>query len=333
MRRLLVIVLAAAALYGCYWFIGASSVERGLAGWFESRQDDGWVASYTELETRGFPNRFDTTITDLELADPQTGVAWSAPFFQILSLSYRPNHIIAVWPKEQVIASPYQKFRITSDTARGSIVFVPNTSLELDRSSIELADIQITSSDAWSAGLASGQFATRRTIGGENTHDIFFEAVEFRPSESLHKWLDPGSLLPKTFDNMKLDMAVGFDAPWDRFSIEQRRPQPINLDLKLLQAKWGGLDLYAAGDLDIDAEGKATGRIEVRAKNWRQMLQIGVDTGAVPQSVATTVEKALEFLSNLSGDPDTIEAPLSFSDGWIAFGPFPLGPAPRFWIR
>ena len=333
MRRLLVIVLAAAALYASYWYIGASSAERGLKFWLEAREKKGWIANYSSLDTIGFPNRFDTTVTDLELADPQTGVAWSAPFFQILSLSYKPNHIIAVWPEEQVVASPYQKFRINADTMRGSIIFVPDTSLELDRSSIELKNFRILSTDGWAASLETGQFATRRTSARENAHDLFFEATAFQPSENLRDWLDPGALLPDTFDQMKLDMSLGFDAPWDRFSIEDRRPQPTDIHLKLLQANWGELDLYAAGKLDSDAEGKATGKIEVRAKNWRQMLKIGVDTGAVPEPVAATVEKALEFLANLSGDPVTLEAPLTFSDGWIAFGPFPLGPAPRFWIR
>jgi hypothetical protein len=73
-------------------------MESALPGWLDARAAEGWIAEYESDAHRGFPNRFDTTITGLDLADPETGVAWSAPFFQILSLSYQPNHVIAVFP-------------------------------------------------------------------------------------------------------------------------------------------------------------------------------------------------------------------------------------------
>lgn len=333
MRRLLVVVAVAALAWAGYWFIGARAVESGLAIWIDQRRDEGWVADYATLRTQGFPNRFDTTITDLQLADPQTGVAWSVPFFQILALSYKPNHVIAIWPDEQTVATPFQTITVTNDRMRGSVVLRPGTSLELDRSVFELRDFRLDSSLGWSASLDSGSLGTRPAVGKVDTHDVGFDAVGVRPSRDLLKALNPGGTLPEVFEKLHVETTISFDAPWNRFAIEDQRPQITKLDLGILQANWGQMDLHAAGTLDVDAAGAPTGRITVRAKNWREMLQLAVASGVVAEGIAPTIERALELLSEMSGNPKTLDAPLSFQNGVMSFGPIPLGPAPRLVIR
>ena len=142
MRRLLVVVLVAALAWGGYWFVGARAVESGLTAWIDQRRAEGWAADYATLNTRGFPNRFDTTITDLQLADPHTGVAWTAPFFQILALSYRPNHVIAVWPDSRRSNAAAKHLADQRHDARLCRT-APGPSLELDRSTFELVNVKL----------------------------------------------------------------------------------------------------------------------------------------------------------------------------------------------
>ena len=40
-----------------------------------------------------------------------------------------------------------------------------------------------------------------------------------------------------------------------------------------------------------------------------------------------------ELMAALEGPPNTLDAPLTFENGFISFGPIPLGPAPRIVIR
>jgi len=138
MRRLLTLVLIVASLWSIYWFIGASAQKIALQSWLEDRRGDGWVAEAEELRVRGFPNRFDTILRDLSLADPLTGWSWDAPEFQILALSYRPNHVIAVWPPEQQFATPNERMTVTSDLIRGSVRLQPTTALGLEEARIDL---------------------------------------------------------------------------------------------------------------------------------------------------------------------------------------------------
>lgn len=333
MRKLIVLILVLSGLWGGYWFIGSTAVERGLTMWLDSRQNDGWVVEYDTVRTAGFPNRFDTEITGINLADTNTGVAWQAPFFQILTLSYRPNHIIALWPAEQMLATPYEKITITNDLMRGSVVFRPGTSLTLDRSDFELVDFALRSTLGWSSRIGHGQFSTRQTDAGDNSHRIWFEAKQVYPSAAVLDRLDPAGVLSDVFDTLTIDATLAFDAPWDRFAIEQARPQVAGIDLKDLRAQWGDLEFRAAGKLEIDTAGYLAGQITIKATNWREMLKIAVDTGVVPEPMVLTFTRALEVLAGMSGDPDTLDAPLTFRKGRISLALIPLGPAPRLVIR
>ncbi|MDJ0823887.1 MAG: DUF2125 domain-containing protein [Rhodobacter sp.] len=333
MRILVVIVVIAAAGWSGFWWVGAQRVDAGLRDWLEARADAGWVADYGAVTTEGFPNRFDTTITALELADPATGVAWSTPFLQLKRLSYQPNHVIATWPETQTLASPYQRLTLGTGRMQASFVFVPGTPQQLDRASFVLDALQVTSTKGWSATIDELRFATRSTAARANSHDIGFEAKALRPEGVFLAELAEAGFVPGTFERLKIDATLGFDAPWDRTAIETARPAITDIELNLLQANWGKLELWMAGDLTVDAAGVASGQITVKAKNWREMLQLAVSAGWVPGNFAPTLETGLELLAALSGSPKTLDAPLTIRNGTVSFGPVTLGQAPKLRLR
>lgn len=333
MRKLTYLVVIAVVLYGGYWFAGSTGVERGLAAWFDQQRSTGWVAEYTALETRGFPNRFDTTITDLELADPATGLAWSAPSFKIYALSYRPGHIIADWPNSQTIATPNQRISVQSKEMRGSILFNETTNLNLNNMNLVLDGMDFSSTAGWTSAMQHGQLAMRQVEGDAHEYDIYFEAKGITPASDFLKNLDNIEFLTGLIEGLSIDATLSFDADWNRFAVETGRPQITHIDLKLLQADWGQLDLRLAGALEVDARGVPTGQITVKAKNWREMMALAHQTGLLPAAMLPSVEKTLAFLASLSGDKETLDTPLTFKNGYIAFGPIPIGPAPNLTIR
>jgi len=329
MRILIIAIIAACVLWGGYWFVASRAVQSGLSTWLSDQPGNGWSAEYSALKTRGFPNRFDTTITDLELVDQRSGAAWLAPNFKILALSYRPNHIIAIWPDQQSITLPGEQISVTSEQMVASIAFEAGTSLVFDRSSFVLDNLAFSSSRNWAAKIATARLATRQTDGKRFAHDIAIEASGVQPPAAVQALLDPGGVQPAVIDTFKIDVTIGFDAQWDRISLQQRQPQVIGLELKNMQAIWGELDLLAAGELAFDTRGVPSGRIAIKATNWRKMLAIGIATGAVSPGISLTLERALQVLADMSDDPDILEVALSFQDGFMSFGPIPLGRAPR----
>jgi hypothetical protein len=329
MRTMLGILLFAALARFGYWFVGSSALETAAKTWLQDRQEKGWVAEYSELDVRGFPNRFDTTILDFSIADPKHGWAWEAPQFQILSLSYKPNHFIAVWPDIQTVSTPYKKYTLTSEDMRASLVFEPKSTLALDRSTLTLKNLKIATSSDESSSINSAVLATRQSETIEFAHDIAFDAKGFVPSQSLKASLDPKSILPAAFENVSIKSTASFDAPWDRIAVEDVKPNLTRLNIESFDAKWGEVQLQATGTVEVDSEGYPTGKISVRAKNWEDMIQLAVDSGALDAGTGQSLIVGLGFIAMLSGNKETLDVPLSFANRVTSIGPIPIGAAPR----
>ncbi|MEL7213661.1 MAG: DUF2125 domain-containing protein [Pseudomonadota bacterium] len=333
MRVLGIIVVLAVAGWGGYWYLGKSAYQAGLEQWFEDRRTEGWVADYAALETGGFPSRFDTEITSLELADPETGVAWQAPLFRVEAASASPTEIDVVWPGEQTIASPQERVTILSEVMRAGVRFAPNTSLALEAMDATLDQVVLRSSEGWESAVQSGIFTTRLDEGSTTAHVINFTATGVTPGAQIVDIIDTSDILPDALETLQLDMTADFDAPWDRAAIEERRPQPTALDLRLAKAQWGPLELSAVGAVTVDADGRPEGSIDIKATEWREMLRMAVAGGVIPADLAPTIERGLQLLAGLSGSSTSLNTTLNFNRGLMSVGPIPVGPAPVLRLR
>ncbi|RLJ60662.1 hypothetical protein BCF46_0865 [Litoreibacter meonggei] len=333
MRKLLIVVLVAATAWAAYWVVGATASQKATEGWLEARRAEGWQVEYSDLKVRGFPNRFDTTITGVQLTDPETGLSWSAPFFQLFSLSYQPNHLIAAWPNTQTLATPFQKIDIETSKMTASLKVLPNSTLELDSATVVIEGATLASSEGWKAGADKVNAAIRRTAGKEMTYDIAAQADTVIPGDALRSMLDAGGTLPDVIEAINFDTEIGFARPLDIRVIEENRPDMTTFNIKDARGAWGELQLRAKGDLAIDAEGYPTGEVALNARNWREMLALAVSAGAVPTEAASAAELGLGFLAKLSGAENSLDAPLSFSNGRIFLGPIPIGTAPTLNLR
>ena len=332
-RALIAAVLVAALGWSAYWFVGARTLDRAVEGWLAERRDEGWVAEAAATTVRGFPNRFDLTLSDLHLADPETGLAWTAPFFQVLMLSYRTSHLIAVWPPEQTVSTPFEDIAVASADFRGSLRLASTSSLALENATFVADAVTLTSDAGWTAALGTGRLAVRLVPATTATYQIGVEALGLTPTEAARRSLDVSGSLPDEIEALRLDAEIAFTEPWDRGAIEDARPQPVAIDLSELRATWGRLDLRAAGELAVAPDGTPQGQIAVKAVNWREILELGVASGAIPEALAPALERGLAALAGASGSPDTLDATLTFRDGRVFYGFVPLGPAPSLRMR
>ncbi|MWD26651.1 DUF2125 domain-containing protein [Aquicoccus sp. SCR17] len=336
MRTLLIAILVAAAAWAGWWFWASSARETAVNEWFEDRRADGWVAE-GEVEVHGFPNRLDVTITDPELADPEAGWAWTAPFLQLLALSYRTDQVILVWPETQTIATPQGRATIGARSMRASLV-TDGDARALERATWVAEGLTMLpeGGETWNAERLTLAVARRDAAEQESEGAAYrfgLDAVGVAPGLRTGVKTLPDDLLPDRLDKLTADLTVTFDRPWSRTSLEEGRPQPRAIELDLAEARWGELELMAAGKLAIDPEGRADGRLTVKARNWRDMLMLARETGLAPTGALDAVEEALAFLSRLSGNRQTLDLPLDFRSGRIFLGPVPVGTAPRLTLR
>ncbi|GHA51766.1 hypothetical protein GCM10008927_16550 [Amylibacter ulvae] len=329
MRILVIAILVAAIGWAAYWFIGSSAQERSVNRWLEQQQNAGWVANSSNVNVRGFPNRFDTIISDLEIADPNSGWAWSAPEMQFLMLSYKPNHIIAQWPQAQTVSTPNQNITVDSAEISASVVFRANTALALERFTASLDDVKLISNQDWNSHIQSAILAMRRTDASEFSYDIAFDALGFTPPSDIKAGFDKSGILPETFQTVSVSTTAHYDAQWDRLSVEGNLPTLTKLDITDGRAVWGGLELQGTGSLAIDAQGYPTGKLTVRAKNWKDMIKLAQENGAIDAGLARKLETGLGLIAMLAGNQNTLDVPLSFANRMTSIGPIPIGPAPQ----
>lgn len=328
MRKLIALIVVVAVGWAGYWFIGSQGHKAAMTKWLDDRRAEGWQVEYTEHKVRGFPNRFDTTLTDLSLTDPETGISWQAPFFQILSLSYKPNHLIAVWPHEQTIATPREKFSLKTDDMRASLKVKPSTALALDSANVEMAGAVITSSKGWTAGFDTLNAAIRNAPGTTSTYDVAANIDQLLPGEQFRALIDRGGTLPDMIEALQFDIQAELGGPLDRIALETQRPDVNALTIRDLRGAWGELELRAKGDMTVENT-KPQGEVAVTARNWREMLALAVQAGAIESNAASAAEFGLGLLASSSGNANALDATLSFSNGATFLGPLPIGPAPE----
>ncbi len=323
MKRLVILIFTAALVWSAFWLWSWHSRSTAVEDWFADRTDSGWTARYNDLGIRGFPNRLDTRLTEIELQDPATGVGWQAPFFEVLALSYQPGHVIAVWPETQVLTVDRQSHRITSEGLRASLVYDTGTGV-VDRSNLEAQVLNI-SGPGGSTALAGLNAALMTVEGQETTYRLGLTAKGFaRSRKGLTAEMLPGSLA-----ELRADAVVTFDQPWTTGALGSTRPQPTRIDLKLVEYKLGKLELKLAGDVRVDALGRLDGALTVKAVNWREMVTRLREAGEIPLSLADALEDGLALIAALSGNQRTLDLPLKFQGGKVSLGPVPLGEAPR----
>ena len=310
MKRLISLVLIAALGWSGYWFWQAHIARQAVTGWFEDRRADGWQAEYDALRVRGFPNRIDVTLDAPRLSDPDRGVAWQAPFLQVLRLSYRQGHEIVVFPDAQQLTLPSGEWDITSDGLRASVVHEGDGILMRANAEAEVLNLNGPERSLALAGMT----AAIAQLGGQ--------PYQYRIGLGANALAGQG-----TGEGLLVEAIVDFDGPWNIG--DGARPRPEEIELRLAQYETEGMALRLTGTLDLDPDGIPEGELTLQAKNWRELLQTAREAGQIDPTLADALEQGLSLVAGLRGNPETLDLPLDFRDDRVFIGPVPVGRAPR----
>jgi hypothetical protein len=324
MRALTWIVGILAVLWSGYWFVGSRAIETAATDWFAVQNENGMVAQYDTLNVAGFPNRFDLTVTDVDLGNPVTGVQWRMPLLQVFAMTWKPWHIIAIPGDEQRLELSDQSLVITTGDARASVVFRPTTDLVLSRLSASATQARVVSSLGWIITADVAEIHTRQNLTAANAHDIALDAINLAPDPTLLAT----TALPAQIAQIRLRATATFSAPLDR-NAAATQPRVIGWRVDQGSILWGDLTVNSKGEVAASAEGLAEGRIDFVITGWHRAVPILVSAGLVKPDVAPTIENLLAALAAQDGDPETLVVPLAFANGRMTLGPLPLGPAPR----
>ena len=322
MRWLLGSVLAVALVWGGYWFVGARAIETGAEDFFAAQ---GPRAGRESLVVRGFPNRFDLTVTQPEFNDPVVGWRWTAPFAQVFAMTWKPWHLIAVVADTQQIDTSQQRIAVSSTDLRASLVLHPGADLALDRLVVEAVALRAVSDLGWDMRVAKLAFASAEDASRRNTHRIGLqvEALDFGATVAA-ALPDLGGVISR----LHLDAHLVLTGPLDRH-LGAGAVALAAVEVNDLTLAWGALQISAKGSVARASEGFAEGVIDLEIHQWRQVPAALAALGLVEPGVALTYGKALELLAESGEDPDVLKVPLKFKAGRMTLGPLPIGRAPR----
>jgi hypothetical protein len=322
MRVILWTSAALTALYSGYWVVGSRAVLSGARTALAQMQADG-TGDYAGISLHGFPSRFDVTVDQPRLVSPDRRTEWTAPFLQIMALSYRPNQIIAVWPHDQSITIPAGTIALATTDMRASATFGADTALPLDHSALVIQGGALTSELGWTASFSEARIGSRRTETGVNAHEVGLALTGLKASDPASGFATAAVL------DAHADATLAFSAPLDRLA-GTAKPRLTDLNLSELTLTFADARLVAKGDLKVSDARVPEGRITLSITGWHTFLDTAVAAHLIAPEVAPTWARMLDQLATLSGDAGTVELPLDFKAGLMSLGPIPLGPAPSF---
>ena len=330
MKRLTFFVVILALIYSGYWLVGSSAVESGAKTRLEEMATDGWDVSYGDLATSGFPSRFDTTVTDLEIATPDRSLRFEASVIQALALSYLPTSAILVFPSTQIVTVDDVPVTFQSDGLRASVSANTNTALSLDQVTAEAKSIAAVLGP--DAQISSSNFlaALRESSLMPNAYDTYFNLNDTTVSDAILAQTDPQGVLPRAFETVTIDGTVTLDRPLNRHTLPQWERDPgklRGLTLRTLLLNAGPFRLSGEGAFTVAADGTPDGTITLTLNDWQGMLNAAQSAGVLP---AQYQFMAQSMGQTLSGGATELVLPITVQNGNLSVGPLPLGPAPKF---
>ena len=314
MRGLLILILLGGLLYSGYWVVTVRTLEEATEARLVAARAEGWRIEIDEMETSGFPSRFDTFVEGVEVATPDGRFYWQAPFFQVFALAYRPTEVIAAFPTEQQICVGNLCVDVVSERMRASAT-VADLDGRIEAATVEGEAIEVGREGETLLAADSLLGALREVADRENAQDGYLRLGGTTVSPGL---VGPG--LPEVPADVVVDARLGLTGPLG--------PVPVEVDwieLRLLELRWGELQLSAGGELTVLPDGTPEGLLMLRSPDvdaWLEAL------GAAGLVADQGLGLARGMLAAMTGPDGVTELPLSFARGGMQLGPIPLGPAP-----
>ena len=321
MRILATLLILLALGWGGAWLVGARMIERSAETWFAEQELAGMVADFEALSVGGFPMRMELEVERVRLGDPRLATGWELPGLTAGWQATAPGRLQMALEGGHRLVVAGEMLELDAATLAGHVQ-IGGRALALREVALEAASVRLAAASPELGGAALDRL------------DLRLEARPAAPQRlelalSLRglvlEGLDGGPATP--LDRLDMTGQLLLDAPLDRHAV--RPPQPVALIVEAGTLVWGETRGRAEGRLDIDADGRPEGRIELEVTAWRPLLELAVALGTLEPELAPTWERVLETLEEADDRPGVLSMPLVYRAGRVSLGPLPLGPAPR----
>jgi len=314
----IVLVLA----WSAFWLISSNIRVGIIEESLTSDRNDGWSASYSSLDTGGYPSRVDVTIHDLVLTNTDRGIAWSLPSVQLLMLSYRNDHVVLALPETQTLEYRGQKITIDSERMRVSVELDRSDFAVLEQLIVEAAGIDVSGSIGQVGSVENFLFAIRQEKPGNAVYLVSLSSDAGEPVGIDHDRVNQGELVASLLPGLAIDSRIGLSRPisGESCSAPGTRLRMLDIDRLKLEHDWTGLELKA--DLEISEAGDPTGDVDFSSDNIGGLLAILLQLGIHPDIQSFLLKTILEQVGESIEGSSYLQFRIGIEEGQIRFGGF-----------
>lgn len=317
MPLIIITIVLAAFGYTAYWHYAARVLNTEISAFLaEARQFE--VARHS---LGGFPYRFDLDLSAPSATSASGAVTWQAQQLHLHALAYRPQHVIAVFPQEQIVTLGGVPWHLSSTDARASIIAKASMPAQIERANLVFEALEFTdgaalhSADSFRAALRQQEDAP---------HQIAAELHGLRPDPALRAMLDPNSALPPILTRLALRGTFDLDA-----TASGSPDAAMNgLEITDLVVEWGEITLEASGRLRRDDLGRVSGEMVLETHQMPLILDAVEQAQLLPPD-QTQMARML-VASMRDQDSGNLTLPLQIRDSVVFAGPVALGALPAF---
>lgn len=333
MRLLIRIFVILAVIWSLWWAVASFVLSRGIDAWITARTDEGWSVGIQSGQV-GFPLNISTKLAVVDVDNPITGFGVSARDTTVKARTYWPGHVDIVLPDSPVqFRNQAAQTTLTTKDASLALRLRPGFALEIGQLAFESDRWQI---QAGALDMLSGTgFVLRgdQPARGSGHYDIRLNAQDLAISDAARQLLALPQSLPPTFETFALTGGVSFAQPLALTTTEDTPAQITQIVVEAARIEWGSIALQAMGAIDVDKEGIPSGRIDVQAKDWANLLDLAQANGALPDAQRGQAELMFRLFANRGGSPDDLDLTLAFEEGQMILSGIRLGPAPRILLQ
>ena len=328
MRKLTAITTILFGLWGGYWFVGATALETGLKDHLSAnhRANDPIHIAYSDLNVRGFPNRFDTRLADISVTDAARNIQLAGPRFS-KSMRSAINPITSS-PRCRT-AKPcncrIKKFRLIAPKSKAALCSLPDHCWKKHLRLTAAASSPVR----WIFPPARGgkprskppALPPVQTPADALHYDVSISANSITLPASMRAVIDPNQQHPTALNTLSIDSTLGFSHAWNILAKGTDTPMLNTITINNLLLLWGEMQIRANGSLQLDQNGYPVGRLDLTVTNWQDIYDLAQTANAVDLDFAHMIQNSLKVLAGLSEGKNVIKAPLGFCQWPNAAGP------------
>jgi hypothetical protein len=326
------------AAYSVYWFTIAGEVRKAVET-YAVRSEKEVVTSWDGFTVGGYPFRIKAQFAAPKAAAPATPEKWEwqGEGAHFALQPYNLRHMVLTLEGEQRLsyrdlrtaARATNEARFMAGSAQASYVLLEDR--PFGRLAIDIEALK----------------GKHRLGANDTTEELTAKRLQLhaRPAESHEGIEEPGSYdiaLQAEDVNVESTTKIPALGPRMEFFLAQTRLRGLppgnyvslvelmrdwqaaggTLAISDLAVKWGPLDLYASGELSLDARRRPEGRLDARVTDFEELLDALVKDGIVQEREARIALAGLVLVSQFQGkESNEIRMPVIMREGKLYLGP------------